>query len=275
MTHSGTLIRICIDSYLTLIYNSLELILYLSVKNFTKVFCSETCCKSIIADTDTEHIPLSCVIYTFNAVYIIVEFTLDNRFKIRLHLLTSYFYHVGKAVLASRFEAIDFRTYDSNLVILDLVHFLSLHKLYAVHTGTVKFHTHIFTTNDLTFKGRRKCYRNIHLCDLDLDSSCFKGNLIKVSNVRTRDQGSWYFHNVLILIGDYRETKLDRTSTGCKNYIINRFESIYKCRNPVFGVCKKACCIARCYIAEDQCCTKCNRYNVDNRCYVFSQRNNS
>ena len=43
MTHSGTLIRICIDSYLTLIYNSLELILYLSVKNFTKVFCSETC----------------------------------------------------------------------------------------------------------------------------------------------------------------------------------------------------------------------------------------
>ena len=141
MTHSGTLIRICIDSYLTLIYNSLELILYLSVKNFTKVFCSETCCKSIIADTDTEHIPLSCVIYTFNAVYIIVEFTLDNRFKIRLHLLTSYFYHVGKAVLASRFEAIDFRTYDSNLVILDLVHFLSLHKLYAVHTGTVKFHT--------------------------------------------------------------------------------------------------------------------------------------
>ena len=251
MTHSGTLIRICIDSYLTVIYNSLELILYLSVKNFTKVFCSETCCKSIIADTDTEHIPLSCVIYTFNAVYIIVEFTLDNRFKIRLHLLTSYFYHVGKAVLASRFEAIDFRTYDSNLVILDLVHFLSLHKLYAVHTGTVKFHTHIFTTNDLTFKGRRKCYRNIHLCDLDLDSSCFKGNLIKVSNVRTRDQGSWYFHNVLILIGDYRETKLDRTSTGCKNYIINRFESIYKCRNPVFGVCKKACCIARCYIAED------------------------
>ena len=72
--------------------------------------------------------------------------------KIRLHLLTSYFYHVGKAVLASRFEAIDFRTYDSNLVILDLVHFLSLHKLYAVHTGTVKFHTHILTTDDLDRK---------------------------------------------------------------------------------------------------------------------------
>ena len=236
MTHSGTLIRICIDSYLTLIYNSLELILYLSVKNFTKVFCSETCCKSIIADTDTEHIPLSCVIYTFNAVYIIVEFTLDNRFKIRLHLLTSYFYHVGKAVLASRFEAIDFRTYDSNLVILDLVHFLSLHKLYAVHTGTVKFHTHILTTDDLPLKCRGKCNRDIYFCDLDLNISGFQRNLIEICYIGACDQCAWYFFNILSLIGDYRESKLDRTGSCSQYNVIYRLKGIYKCRYPLSGI---------------------------------------
>ena len=236
---------------------------------------SEACCKCVIADTDTEHIPLSCMVYTFNAVYIIVEFTLDNRLKIRLHLLACYFYHVGKTVLASRLKAIDLRTYDSDLVIFDLVHFLSLHKFYAVHTGTVKFHTHIFTTNDLALKSGCKRNRNIHFCNLDLDSSGFQGNLVKISNVRACDQCAWYFRNVLILIGDNREAKLDSTCTCCENYIINRLEGIYKCRDPVFGVCKKACCITRCYVTEDQCCTKCNGYNVDYTCYVFSQRNDS
>ena len=178
-------------------------------------------------------------------------------------------------MFASRFKGIDFRAYDRDLVILNLVHGLGLYKLYAVHTGTVKFHTHILTTDDLAFKCRGECNRNIYFCDLDLNISCFQGNLVEISHIRACDQGTRYFFDVLSLIRDHRESKLDRTGSCSQYNVIYRFEGIYKCRYPLCGISKQCCCIPWCYITKDQCCTKCNRYYMDHRGNILAKRHDT
>ena len=66
------------------------------------MFDTESCIKCCMADTDTLQISLTGVIYTLNTVDVVVEFTLDNRLKVRLHVLTGNLNNVCNAVLASR-----------------------------------------------------------------------------------------------------------------------------------------------------------------------------
>ena len=120
MTDSCTLSRICIDNNLTFINNCIELILNRCIKNFTDMFDSESCIKCVNADTDTLHITLSCMVYTLDTVDVVVEFTLDNRFKVRLHVLTCNFNNICNAVLAAEFHLIYFRSDQCDLVILYL-----------------------------------------------------------------------------------------------------------------------------------------------------------
>ena len=82
MTDSLTLCRIGIDNNLTFVNNSIKFVLNRSVQNFTDMFQAESCVECILADTDTLHITLSCMVYTFDAVDIVMEFTLDNRLKV-------------------------------------------------------------------------------------------------------------------------------------------------------------------------------------------------
>ena len=67
MTKLGTQICICDDLYLTAVNNCCELALYLCVKDFADVLCTETCVKALFTDTDTEHVTLTgmiCALYT-------------------------------------------------------------------------------------------------------------------------------------------------------------------------------------------------------------------
>ena len=222
------------------------------------MFDTKSCIKCLNTDTDTLHISLSCMIYAFNAVNIVMELTLNNRLKIRLHLLAGNLNNICDAVFAAKFHLIHFRTNDCDLMIFHFAHLSCLDKLCAVYTGTIKLNLHIFTSDDLTFKCRGKCNRNIDLCDLDLDISGFQGHFIEISNVCAADQSAWNFFHILILICNDRESKLDSACPCCKDHIIHRFECIYKCRYTILGICKKAGRIARCHITEDQCRTKCN-----------------
>ena len=48
MTNLGTHLRIGDNLNLTLVYNCIELILYLCVQNLTDVLCTETCVESTL-----------------------------------------------------------------------------------------------------------------------------------------------------------------------------------------------------------------------------------
>ena len=151
------------------------------------MFDTETCCESVFADTDTLHITLSCMVYTFDAVDVVMEFTFDNRFKIRLHVLSCNFYNVSDAVLAAHFHFVCFRTNHCDLMIFDFRSFYCMYKFCTVYTGTVEFYLHITTTDDFTFECRCESNRNINVCDFDLNITSFQGCCIEFINNRLTD----------------------------------------------------------------------------------------
>ena len=275
MTDSCTLSRICVDHNLTLVNYSIKLVLNLRVKNLTDMFNTEACIKCCMADTDTLHISLTCVVYTLNAVDVVMEFTLDNRLEVRLHVLAGNLNNVCDAVLASFFHLINFRSYNCNLVILNFRSITGMYKLCTVYTGTIELNLHIFTTDDLTLKCRCKCNRDINVCDFDLNITSLKGSSVEFAYVLLNNKALWYAEDVLCLVCDYREAKCDGASSASNYNVIQRSECVNECRNTVHGVFHKCTCISRCYVTEDQSCTKCNRYNVDNCCNIFSKRNNT
>ena len=127
MTDSCTLSRICINSNFTFINNCVKFIFNLCIENFTDMFDLEACSKCIFADTDSLHISLSCMVYTFNTVDVVMEFTLDNRLEVRLHVLAGNLNNVCDAVLASFFHLINFRSYNCNLMVFNFRSFYSMY----------------------------------------------------------------------------------------------------------------------------------------------------
>ena len=274
MTYSCTLSRICVDHNLAFVNNCVKLIFNLCVKDLTKMFDSEACVKCIDADTDTLHISLACMVYTLNAVDVVMEFTLDNRLKVCLHVFTCNLNHISDAVLASKLHLISFRSDHCDLVILYLACITSLNKLCTVHTGTVKLNLHVFTTDDLTLECRCKCNRNVNVCDLDLNVTGFQRSCVPLGNICLADQALRNSRNIS-LVCDYRESKCDSACAACYDHVVQRSKCIYKCRNTFHCVFHQSCCIARFYVTEDQSCTKSNRYNMDYRCNVFSKRDHT
>ena len=275
MTYSCTFCRICIDNNFTFINNCVKFIFNRCVKNFTNMFDLESCVECINADTDTLHITLSCMVYTFDTVDVVMEFTFDNRFKVWLHVLACNFNNIGDAVLASKFHVVYFRSNYCDLVIFYFGSVTCLYKLCTVYTGTIELNLHVFTTDDLTFECGCKCNRNIDICDLDLDITCFKRCSIEFAYVFLNDQALWYTEDVFCFVCDYRESKCDSTSSTGYDHVIQRFECVNECRYTIHCIFHKCACITRCYITEDQCCTKCNGYYMDNCCNVFAKRNNT
>ena len=275
MTDSCTLSRICIDNNLTFINNCIELIFNRCIKNFTDMFDSESCIKCVNADTDTLHITLSCMVYTLDTVDVVVEFTLDNRFKVCLHVLACNFNNICDAVLASKFHVVYFRSNYCDLVIFDLRSVTGLYKLCTVNTGTIEFNLHVFTTDDLTFECGCESNRDIDVCDLDLDVTCFQGCSIEFAYIFLNDKALRYAEDILCLVCNYRESKCDSTCTTSYDHVIQRFECVYECRYTVHCVFHQCACISRFYVTEDQSCTKCYRYYMDNCCNVFAKRDNT
>src|SRR5699024_5595460 len=98
-------------------------------------------------------------------VDVVMELTLDNRLKVRLHVLSSDFYNIGDGILTSQFHFVYVRTYNGDLVIFNLCSVYSLYQLSTVYTRTIKFNLHIAAADDLTFKCRSESNRNIDICN--------------------------------------------------------------------------------------------------------------
>ena len=219
MTDSCTLSRICINSNFTFINNCVKFILNLCIENFTDMFDLEACSKCIFADTDSLHISLSCMVYTFNTVDVVMEFTLDNRFKVRLHVLAGNFNNICDAVLAAKFHVVHFRTNNSNLVVFYFARFTCMYKLCTVYTGTIEFNLHVFTTDNLTFECRCESNRDIDVCNFNLDVTCFQRSCIPFGDVFLADQALRYSCNIF-LVCDNRESKSDSACTTSYDHII-------------------------------------------------------
>src|SRR5699024_5608229 len=115
-----------------------------------------------------DHITLSGMHYTFDAVQVAVEFTLEYRLEVGLHALSCNLYHRCDAVFASNFEFVEVRSDHFDLVIFYLRHIFGLYQLTAVYTGTVEFYLHSAAADDLAFKCGREGNRNVDVCDLDI-----------------------------------------------------------------------------------------------------------
>ena len=168
------------------------------------MFQTEACVKCFFSDTDTEHITLSCMVNSFDTVDIVMELTLDNRFEIRLHVLSGNFYNICNAVLASQFHFIYIRTNDSDLMVFDLGSIYSLYQLGTVYTGSVELYLHVAAADDLAFKCGSECYRDINICDLDLNVTGFQRSSVEFAYIRLADQALRNFCNTF-LVCDYRE----------------------------------------------------------------------
>ena len=275
VTDLGTVFRIGVDLNLTFVNNSLELVLHLCVQNFSEVFCTETSVESFFADTDTDHITLSGMHHTFDAVQVAVEFTLKYRLEIRLHVLSGNLNNVCNAVLGTYLELVDVRSDQLDLVIFYFGSIFCLNQLAAVYTGTVKLNLHITAADDFALKCRCECNRDIDVCNFNLDVAGFQRSCVEFGNVLLDNETLRNSRNVFVIVCDNRETKCNRTSAACNDHIIQRSKSIYECRYTVFGVGHQCACIACSYVTEDQGCTDCYGYNVDYRCYVFSKRDDT
>ena len=275
MTDSGAVFCVGIDLNLTFVYNGLELVLNLCVQNFSEVFCTETCVESFFADTDTDHITLSGMHNAFDAVQVAVEFTLEYRLEIRLHALSGNLNNVCNAVLGTYLELVDVRSDQLDLVIFYFGSIFCLNQLAAVYAGTVKLNLHIAAADNLALECRCERNRNINVCDFNLNIACFQGSSVEFGNIFLDNQALRDSRNIFVIVCDNREAKCNRTSAACNDYVIQRSECVYECRYTVFGVGHQCVCIACRYITEDQSCTDCNRYNVDDRCYVFSKRDDT
>ena len=272
MTHLGTQLRIGDNLNLALIYNCVKLILNSCVQNLTDVLCTEACVKSVLAYTDTDHITLTGMHNTLDAVQVVMELTLEYRLKVSLHALSGNLYHVADAMLAAYLELVEVRSDYFDLVILNLRRILCLNQLEAVHTGTVELYLHIAAADNLALECGCEGNRDIDLGNLNLNISCFNRSSVELGYVLLNDQALRYTEDVLGLVGNYRETKSDCACTASYDNIIQRLERIYERRYTVHGVLHQRACVARCYVTEDQSCTKRYRYNVDYCGYVLTKR---
>ena len=174
MTKSGTLNTICDDRYRAFINNCVELIHNVTVQYFCQIFCTETGLEGSFADTDTDHVTLSGMHHTFNAVKITVEFTLKYWFKVGLHILSCYIYNVCDLLFASNFHLIKVRSDQLELMIFYFRGLFGTYQLEAVYSGSIELYLHITTTDDLTFISGGKCNRNRDFCYFDLNVAKFK-----------------------------------------------------------------------------------------------------
>src|SRR5699024_1689860 len=149
----GVLLGIHHDPDLALVHNGLELALDLGVQHFAQVTELEARLEVGLADTDTDHVTLTGVHDTLDAVDPGVDLPLHNGLEVGLHGLAGHFHGVGQGDLGADGDVVDFGSDDLDLVILDLSGFLALNQLEAVHTGAVHFHLHVAPADDFAFEG--------------------------------------------------------------------------------------------------------------------------
>jgi hypothetical protein len=83
-------------------------------------------------DTDTNHIALSGVHNALDAVEEILEFTLKNRFKVGLHILSANLYNNSEVYLAANREPRQSPAVQNDSMVLHVMRILGLNKLKAV-----------------------------------------------------------------------------------------------------------------------------------------------
>ena len=161
-----------------------------------------------------------------------------------------------------------------DLVILNLGSIHGLNQLAAVHTGTVELNLHVTTTDDLTLECGCECNRDIDIGDLDLNVTCFKRGSIEFAYVFLYDQALRYAEEFssLVITGKPRAIAPAPQATITGSSGAKAFTNAGT-RFMVYSI--RAASVARSYVTKDQSRTDCYRYNVDNRGYIFTKRDNT
>ena len=155
-----------------------------------------------------------------------MELPLKDRLEIRLQALTGNFNEHSKVHDTAHFHFINIRTDHFDLMILHLIQLAAADQFKTIHFRSIKVDLHIFLTDDLSFKCRGVCKRDIDICDFDLDISCFQGGLNEIFGIFLNDQRLRNTPHILGIIGDDRESQCDRAAAAGYGHISDRFKCI-------------------------------------------------
>ena len=209
---------------------------------------------------------------TFHIVEPSVEFTLDNRLEVHLHLLAGNLHKSGQCQV---FFSIQVRSDNGDLMVLDLIHFTHHYQLGSRVLGGPHFVVHIRLTDDLALKSSGKGNGNGQFGDLDLDVPQLQRLLHGVVVVADGLQRAGHLIFCQVDVHDDGEAQCDRACAGGNHHSINSTEGVYKGGHSVLGVIQQACQITGLHVTENQRRADGNGNHVDHGSHVVTQRNHT
>ena len=160
-------------------------------------------------------------------------------------------------------------------MIFHFIHCLVCNQLSGYVVIGVKLSVGIILTDDLAFKSSCKADRKLYGFCFDFDVAQFQRFCNGLCMITYRLECTRDLILRKVDINHYREAQCDSPSTSGNNNTVDCSKGVNECRNSVLRVGKKSCEIARLHITKDQGCTDCNGNNVNYRCDIMSQRNDT
>ena len=258
---------------LALVDDSFEFVRDHMVQNLGKVRQTKSLVIGVLGDTDAELVALPGVHNAFHVVEPGVDFTLDDRLKVGLHLLACDVDAGCQRVL--ELARVDIRTVDDNLVVLDLIHRLGQNELAGGVLCGPELDLHVGLADNFAFKCGSKRDRNRELLGLDLDSAQLERLLDGLVVIQTAFQRARNLIFAEVNVDHDREAQRNGACARGDDDIVDRAEGVDEGGNTLFGVGKQPCKIARLHVAEDQRRTDGNGDDVDDCRNVMTQRDDA
>ncbi len=239
------------DLHLALVHNSLKLALDLGVQHLAQVTELEARLKVRLADPDADHVTLTGVHDTFDAVDPGVDLPLHDGLEVGLHGLAGHFHGVAERNLGAHGDVVDFGSHDLDLVILHLGGFLGLDQLEAVHPGAVHFHLHVAPADDFAFEGGGEGHGNVDVGDFQLDVPGLQRGGVPLFGVQLLNQGLGNPEHVFGFVGDNGEAQTDSAGAVGDNLVRQGLVGVDKGLHTVHGVLRQGLEVAGLDVAED------------------------
>lgn len=267
------LLRVGDEADLTLVNDGVKFVHDHVVQDFAEVMQAQAVLIGVLGNTDAELVALAGVHDTFHIVEPGVDFTLDDRLEVGLHLLARDVNAGGKGVF--EFSGIDIRAVHGDLVILDFRSILHLDKLTGGVLGGPELDLHIGLADDFAFERRSECDRDRQFLGLDLDTAQLERLLDGLAVISAGFERARNLIFAEVDVDHDREAQRDCACAGGDDDRIDVAEGIDERGDALLRVGQQPGQIARLHIAEDQRRADGDGDDVDNGGDVMAQRDDA